>query len=341
MLYFIRQADSITLQTCPVQSTAPLWSDQIQLREPFYKDHVTIVLHNRRLPIVAETIWKPSHKKIYNQYILISNFQKAMRRKAIDACLSTGIQLLGQDATVFLRRLAVVLLEDSLLHPRLYCEVVWLMLATGKGYKLRVADVQIIADAIVTGLESRSRYNLLKEARHPPDAAALPSTTVAAIRLRAAVGGMKFDTAFLGRLADRLADADLPCEEDWYSIALGDISEFSVKKHMIAMAIDFHCCPFILDTLDDLLKSDRTVIKNAIWWHWSSLNERLGEDDMQAATEAAERAATLQIWEACQDVMRVFSKSQIELLDKKAERVKSVQTLDKWFGKCLKKAEKA
>lgn len=327
MLYITRQEDSIECTEAPI-CTKPLWSASVQIRTPFYKDHMMIVFHSNRKPSPK---WIPSNKYTYNFHILISNFQKTMRRKEFDSCLATTLQLLGQDAAAFLRRLAVVLLEDSQLHPRLYNEVVWLMAAVSKGYVLTIADIGLIMDAITTALHSWVRYNLVKEGRQVDSRSA--SATWIAIQLRADAGGMKWDTAFLRRLADRYADADLPVEDEWYSINIEDIPEFNITDHIILEAVDFHCCPAILKVAGALVAGAGDA-KEAIWWHRSSLNVRVLEDEEAALKEEDARAKTLEAWRRCQRAVREFSERQVEQLGRERVEVKAVQTLDKWFAKC-------
>jgi len=254
-----------------------------------------------------------------------------MRRKCVDACLATAMQLLGQDAGAFLRRLAVVLLEDSQLHPRLYNEIVWLMLAVSKRYELTVADVGLIIDSIITALESEVRYNLL---RGSSGENASLSATWSAIHMRAQAGGMKGDCAFLRRLADRFADGDLQIEDEWYSVDINGVSEFSVRDHIIPEAIDFHCCPAILKVGAAATGLEEAAVKEAIWWHSSSLNTRVLEDEEAIEFENECREKTAGAWEKCAAVVLRFADRQQKQLEAARECVKQIQTLDKWFSKC-------
>ena len=254
-----------------------------------------------------------------------------MRRKCVDACLATAMQLLGQDAGAFLRRLAVVLLEDSQLHPRLYSEVVWLMMATSKRYELTVADVELVIDAIITALESEVRYNLL---RGSSGESASLSATWSAIHLRSQAGGMKGDCAFLRRLADRFADGDLQIEDKWYSVDISGVPEFSVRDHIIPEAIDFHCCPAILKVVAAASGLEEAAVKEAIWWHSSSLNVRVLEDEEAVEFEKELREKTAGAWEKCAAAVLRFATRQRKQLEAVRECVKPVQTLDKWFSTC-------
>lgn len=323
MIYIIREEATIAVSERGTH-LKPAWSDQIQIKEPFYKDTQRIVLQTIRTQY--SPIWKSSIQYIYNEHILISNFQKAMRRKNIDACLVTALQLLGQNAGIFLRRLAVVLLEDSLLHESLYSEIVWLMLAVSKGYVLTVADVQLIVDAIITALETEYRYDLLKEHNNNLQIDRLSANWVA-IHMRAAAGGMKFDTAFLRRLADRVAD--LRVDTNYYSVD-NFAFEFNPSEHMLLEGVDFHCCPWLFDMFEGMDKQD---VKDAIWWHWSSINARNCESDEQFQREEHERKRTAPTWTQCRLAVEQFAYKQIRLLEHGRIKVTPIQTLDKWFMK--------
>lgn len=305
----------------------------IQLDRPIAGQHaVTIIDQVRGKP------WL--HKPKYNYGIqpLISNFQKCMRRQLVVPAVATAYQLLGQDAAIFLRRLAIVLLEDAMLQPYVYAQICWLMAAVGKRYALTVDDIQVIMDSIVTGLEAEKRYDLLEEASGPAlneklyisEADPVTSAAYVGIRLRALAGGMKGDAAFMERLAKRLMMGCLDLQPEISQVDISDIPEFSVADHMQTAAIDFHCCPQLLESvrLESGLKA--SVAQDAIWWHRSSLNERAAPD-ATTSYERAERFRTSQTWALVARTVSGFADGQMKLLEERKERVVPLQTLDTWF----------
>ncbi len=342
MLYFTNISNTFKFSTKPLL-ILPAWSDTIILRDTVLGgDHTHIVLHSNRLPASEHFFQKGT--VIYDEHILKSNLQKTFRRQLLDPCLATAMQLLKQSPADFLRRLAVVLLEDSQLHAELYTGVIWYMCAVPKNYKLYKDDVQLLMDAITTGLECTEYYDLARSVPHKP-LSAIKSANLAdawmAIKLRAAAGGMKCDTAFLNRLADRLAAADLPLIEEWSSVQLEDIEKFSVDQHIIDEAIDFHCCRELLGIAQDIAKeagitATKAQIQDAIWWNWSSFNLRsLSENELKAAEiRNAEEKATEALWKIIQPAVEKFSQRRIKQLEEEAQHVKCIQTLDKWFTKC-------
>jgi hypothetical protein len=313
--------------------------DALQLSTPIAgKGSMTLIDQERtKTPF----LWKP--KYTYELSPLISNLQKAMRLRDVERCAATALQLLGQDASALLRRLAVVLLEDALLQPQLYAQVVWLMLAVGKGYVLSTEDVQLIIDAVATGLDAENRYDLSEEAVGlapaedtwlagvPASGSYVVRAAYVAIRLRAGAGGMKFDTEFLERLAARILCRQLPFQAEMSSIDMADIPEFSVAEHMLPSAIDFHCYPVILESIRLQTGLKPPIIKEAMWWHRSSLNVRDGPTTLMAV-ESGQRFRTVNMWGAMASIASAFAAKQLELLGEKKVRVGKATTLDAWLG---------
>lgn len=339
-LQFIRTSheEILTLIRDDIPSKASFIA-QIQLQSPIGGQHMVTIVDQMRGG--GPWLWKP--KYTYDAAPLISNFQKCMRRQLVEPALATAKQLLGQDAATFLRRLTIVLLEDALCQPAVYAQISWLMAAVGKKYTLTVEDVQVIMDSIVTALDAGERYDLQAEIegevavpdeRHwlssEPQTGYTVRSAFVGIRLRALAGGMKFDSAFMERLARRILARQLPYQTEVSTVDPEDIPEFSVAEHMQTAAIDFHCCPQLLEIvrLESGLKS--AVVQDAIWWHRSSLNERTAPDGT-ATYERAERFRTSQIWAQIARTVSTYADSRLRLLGEKGVRVGPTRTLDSWF----------
>jgi hypothetical protein len=325
MLYFIRSVEDTTLQQEAPQMKAK-WMAQIEIHEPIGGSKQLLLAD-----LCTQEAEAPQHKFEYNIHLLKSNLQKTFRRQLWQPCLATLLQMIYQDPIETLRRLAVILLEDSLLYPHLYNKIIWLQFATGKGYRLSKLDVQTIVDAVATGLESASRYNLALSA----DTTAAPSSfwlrdpaqreAYIGPRLRSLAGGMKFDTKFLHVLAQRALTSDLPLETEYTSVGVEDVEEFSPAEHMIPESIDFHCCPQILKDLP---------YKDAIWWHWSSINARPIKDKDAAVEEGREQAHRIQhekTYENIERALNVYAKFQIDAMTRQRIKAKKIITLDKWL----------
>lgn len=336
MLYLIRNEEEvITLQSEPACGKAK-WLAQIDLNEP--------IINSKQLTLIDLTLstrqppYTLPHKSEYNIHLLKSNLQKTFRRQLWTEALATLLQMLYQDPQETLRRLSVILLEDSLLYPHLYNKVIWLQYATSRGYRLIQQDIQTIIDALATGLESSARYNLSLASVPEGTTEATEKTTFwqrnpaqreayIGPRLRSIAGGMKFDTKFLHVLAQRALANELTLETEYCSVDLADIEEFSPAKHMIPQAIDFHCCPQILKDIPH---------KDAIWWHWSSKNTRPIQDHDQAVEEGREEAHRIQHENTYNDIERalhVNARHQIEIMSANRKKPQKNLTLDNWLGK--------
>jgi hypothetical protein len=271
----------------------------------------------------------PPHKYEYNVHLLKSNLQKCFRRRLYTEAMATAKQLLFQDPTELLRRLPVILLEDGLLYPYLYNQVVWLQFAHSKGYQLTKEDAQIILDATCTGLESATRYNLSYQgsgAKSTTGASTSDRDAFIGPRLRSLAGGMRFDTTFLRVLAFRALQADLPLESEYSSMDLDEVEEFLPIKHMIPQAVDFHACPFLLETIPH---------KDAIWWHWSSQNARPIKDHQADIAEGADNAHRIQHEQTYKNIERTLHVNALSTIDNMArdrKKTKKTNTLDGWLA---------
>lgn len=337
-IYFVRDEDGGANFMRGAPSGVPRWHDVVQLGETICgADHVHLLDFRGAGAEAVGQRWVAQPAYTYSLPQLKSNFQKTMRRQLVEPCLATAKQLLAQDPSDFLRRLAVVLLEDSLLQPALYCQIIWLMCAVGKKYTLKVADVQVIFDAIVTGLESMKRYDLDAEPAAPVTDADLwlrsqeERDSYLSIRMRSLAGGMKCDANFLRRLAFRALRSQLGIECEISTVDLGEIPDFNPDRHMVCWAIDFHCCSYVLGEVAAVCNISREEAKALIWWHWSSLNERPCETEAQRLEEAAHRFRYAE--HAAQMSQRMMALAQSAVRDIRAMRTKTIQnsTLDKWF----------
>lgn len=225
----------------------------------------------------------------YMPSLLKSNLQKAVRRRQSAAAFATLKHLLAQDANELLRRLPVIMCEDTLLHPLLFIEAVWLMAAASKGYALTLEDAQILTDCVAACLAAPAQYNLAAEVVAAVSAT-IDDPLCVAFRLRIAYGGMKSDMAFLERLQNRAAAGELPLHTAGFEpVEFTAIPAFDVDAHLISEAVDFHCFPKMVEATG--------VAKKAIWFHRSALNVRpyvgIGAEEAFEVEEAGKAAHPL------------------------------------------------
>ncbi len=329
MLYLIRDNDIVYTQTTLTLNKGPIWKKTIKLREPILQsEYITII------DIKSNKTHMPfdlTPQYTYNISILKSNIQKTMRRQMIDQCLATTLQLLKQDTQELLRRLPVIILEDSQYNHYTYTHLIWLLLAHSKGYKLTKEDVQLIMDATITALKADMRYDLelepsIEELKKEKELESEPhlTTPYIVIKLRAIYGGLQGDQAFLNRLALRSSNLS---QSTQYTVDLNTIETFNPILHIIPQAIDFHCCPYILDLIDPI---SQQVYKQAIWWNWSSINWRDITQEVKVY-EARNREANKSTYNQIKRFLRDFAKKQIYGMLYKRKQVIKQKTIKDYF----------
>lgn len=174
-----------------------------------------------------------SLSELYPGQLLKSAMQKAVRRGLHATAVRVALQLLIQDPISFLRRLPVVVMEDSILD-RGMAAVVWLVMASTKGWKLSRSQVDFLLWVVYCAALCPFREIVPEPASPPenpfssdpaqavfreealsptdpsfPDAAQEGveakelESCVAALWLRATYGGMPGDVLFLCGFADR------------------------------------------------------------------------------------------------------------------------------------------
>jgi hypothetical protein len=276
----------------------PRWAAAIQLTPD-----LKLTLVDCRLAAPTE-VFVPEPPRPYSIHILKSNLQKCVRRADYQRALVTGWHMLCQDPVETLRRLPVIIAEDSLVQPRLYVELVWLMAAVSKGYRLTWTDAAVVMAALANALRTPTRVAIYAE---PRDTAAITDPVAVALMIRAEFGGMEHDRNFLLRLAARAALEDLPLdssEPDWIET---DIDPLEPRAHILLEAIDQHCCRYVLRDVP-------AVHPQAIWWCRSSLNVRpltgTGATD-GAAIAAAKRAEHQANLDAARPALDAFARRQI------------------------------
>ena len=232
---------------------------------------------------------------MYEVAVLKSNIQKAVRRGHVDAAVATAWQLIrqgGQSQTELLRRLPIILLEDTFLHVGVLTRLVWWMMATTRGwylsegeYRQLLLDIAWMADPACTPhrevLGSETKDYTLEDFRGDTGRR---RDGLLAIWIRSCWGGMHGDMTFLRALVKtwQSREADSPA----WSLALQDTTEhllvltsldsltFSVPIHALPEAVDYHCCSYMLPVIAKYVKEPQHVVMDAIWWHRSALNVR-------------------------------------------------------------------
>jgi hypothetical protein len=275
MFYFIRNKETFSV------SHAPPCEGIIYPEVAFSADQKVKLVDQRP---VCEAAKFPL-VRVYMPSLLKSNLQKAIRRRHIEEAFATAKHLLAQDAQELLRRLPIIMCEDTMLHPPLFMEIVWLMIAVSKGYVLTVDDCKHIMNFIGACLSAPAQYNILVTLPGGEAAVDLLNPLQLSFALRIEYGGMKCDMAFMKRLLGRIAIGELAQNLDFIQVDYESVGTFDLERHLIPEAVDFHCFPAMLKITE--------VPKPAIWHNRSAINVRplIGAYAAEGAAREAEEAA--------------------------------------------------
>ncbi len=234
-------------------------------------------------------------KKYKNTGLLKSQLQKAIRRGDTQVAVCTAYHYLKLDIKDFLRRLPIIMLEDTILH-NVFPTLIWLMIAystnefVGNQYVIEylMGIVYIMSENKLyfkyeTTFEKRVlTYYLYEYNKKSGDI----KNMCYALELRKSYGGMNCDMEMLENCAKYLNKNDFMINKNYYvtkirPISLASISTLSLKEWIIE-SVDFHCIPdmieYIIDEYD-IFKNREDYIKGLIWHYSSKKNIRIKDDN--------------------------------------------------------------
>lgn len=256
-----------------------------------------------------QQLWQQGRRcSQFSPGILKSLMQKAVRRRLSSAAIFCATELLMVDQEAFYRRMPVVIIEDSILHPGLN-ELVWFMLALTVGYTPRTEDyeqsLRIVQQVCSSPLQDTISWGdeddfgnksippsieaLLERADRLGDAR--EATVIRAMLCRASFGGMKGDTLMLRRASalwlNRFSYRSFECSTNnsapvtWMQAleslhGMGTHEFKLLKAPSIPIAgIDFHVSPWLMEKLSILVPgANEDSLRSAMWFLHSSINGR-------------------------------------------------------------------
>lgn len=194
----VRQTCEFSLLRPKIEYSQITWSASIRLRDTG-RTSLLLVTNNQQKSM---TLSNP--RIMYNGSVLKSALQKAIRRKLTETAMRIACQYMLQDMENFLRRLAVIVLEDVVLHPD-YAVLIWFMAAHSKGFQLTRQILLVVLKMVFSLAVFPFRDVVLKvdytievnvsKALNLKDM--LSHSNVAAIMVRVAFGGMPGDKMFM------------------------------------------------------------------------------------------------------------------------------------------------
>jgi hypothetical protein len=240
-------------------------------------------------------IFKPEKEKKYkNIGFLKSLLQKAIRRGNIDVAVKCAYHYILLDLQDFLRRLSIIIIEDTSLHE-VYSTVVWLMVASNSKecailfekviYEYLMGVVYVIAkSSLYHSLSDNEefKFDILKEEVHKKGEPL--KSLIYSLMIRKAYGGMKCDLHMLEKYAHIWNHLNIESKYLNKSIVrpimLESISQLQLNEWIVE-AIDFHCAPQILTYVhEEYEEFSEEYIKSLIWNYSSKKNIRIKEENI-------------------------------------------------------------
>ena len=248
-------------------------------------------------PDINEQEYKLSKEKVYkNIPYLKSHLQKCIRMQDDTLAIPTCYHLLKLDINELIRRLPIIMIEDTCLHES-FTTLIWLMIAISnnkfkiKKYiyewilgvvyilctttekdsinKKELSDKFIVKNISITNIEQLNNYNDLNDNE---------ISLLYSMHMRIAYGGLEGDlkmiNSFLNLWENRFRNKLKKVNTTDIKPITLFIKELSIEDWNLS-AIDYHCNSKFLEHISkkyDNIEIDE--LKKIIWIHSSSVNKR-------------------------------------------------------------------
>lgn len=218
--------------------------------------------------------------------LLKSHLQKCVRRGLSELAVQTAKEIILSDINTFLRRLAVIMIEDVCLHESL-SHLVWLTAACSKGYKIRTdqlnwllgivdylcreSSVETSHNTNVNTIDDKILIQQLMNQRSPINDILL------SLMFRISYGGMKCDINMFRQCVIHRLKSPMPKHILNTQIIPVDSETIKPlqKTTMIINSVDYHCFPHLLtDIQHKFPQYDIDDIKHSVWECNSCTNYR-------------------------------------------------------------------
>jgi len=225
--------------------------------------------------------------KYRNGPFLKSHLQKSVRKMNKDLALRTASHFLKLDTVAFLRRLPIIMIEDSILLDEI-TTLIWLMVMVSSTkakmkrymYEYVLGLVWYIChekDYELPDFESNSKYILKEELDSYKDLNTEQLSILYCLHLRKSYGGMKVDGILIDEIIDKYKVNfinDIPVKK-------AKIRPISVNLEILSLddwdlsAIDFHCSAKVIEKLKERFPQfEEPYLKQLIWTNSSKINKR-------------------------------------------------------------------
>ena len=220
-----------------------------------------------------------------NKSYLKSHLQKVIRRSNAYKALKTAWHYIDLDLHDFLRRLAIIAIEDCLPLEG-FSTLIWFMAATSKGYALNMEQICWVLGYVydlakTDSYEQFEHKDLSLRQIRMRTLSQEGKDLVYSIMFRQAYGGMSGDKKMCSQ-AGYIWSARYQTKSLFISkrarkiIFVSPPSNVMSTAEWVIPAIDFHCCPNIITAMwekhDDISEEK---IKSAIWHCSSSVTNKI------------------------------------------------------------------
>lgn len=235
----------------------------------------------------------PNELYYKNVSLFKSLLQKSVRRQLTELALQTSNHLLKMDLNALIRRLFVIMLEDTCLHPCV-TTLVWLTSALSKGYQIRDSQVSWLfgftkylceeKNKFYYGFQPCEKSNTRQLIKQIDQSQITPQQKdiLYSILYRCSYGGMDgdvhmfYDYVFLW--FEKFGRGETLSYIDFDNVPATTINNLQLTDILLNSA-DFHCFPRIIPEIQrkfPQLKDDE--IKKCIWECSSKTNTRCIND---------------------------------------------------------------
>jgi hypothetical protein len=225
--------------------------------------------------------------------LLKSNLQKCIRRQLTRRAVETARYLGELDFTLLVRRLAIIMLEDVVLHES-FSVLVWLTAALSKGfqaslvikewllglvhYLCRQPDEQYWSCAIDNGRRDIEASTIM--AKHKEMLEHPHRDMAFSLLFRMSYGGLAGDISMLFSFIERVLQQRQQDKTRVYTDIIAPIKWDETARIDLGLvepsSADFHCAPQILFALTRQYKQyHQQTLKQTIWHHSSKYNSRV------------------------------------------------------------------
>lgn len=243
----------------------------------YFDNEVFIVLRNNN----NGKIFEMNNSNWNNKHFIKSHLQKCVRRRKKKLAISSALEHIRLDPNDFIRRLSIIMVEDSDIMSFLPT-IIWFMIAVSKKYKLTITDVEWLLGCVkkITKCKSKFNYSCLTE---PKTLISNDNVFNNSLLLRINYGGMKGDMSMLKKAVGVIEDYHIikkkvkPEKIDGILLKLEDT---------LPVGMDFHVSHHIIYDILNLCKSKNiyleiSTIKKWMWETRSGINYRINSDDKE------------------------------------------------------------